>query len=86
MIGDATSGGWSTDTDMMYNNGDSTWSVTATLTSGDLKFRKNHDWGTNYGGSGGTLVSGGDNIAISAAGTYLITFDLPNSAYTITKN
>ncbi len=87
VIGDATLGGWNTDTDLKYNNGDSTWSVTTTLAAGGLKFRKNHDWGTNYGGSGlsGTPASGGDNIAITTAGSYLIKLDIPNSKYTITK-
>ncbi|MFT4095146.1 MAG: SusE domain-containing protein [Niabella sp.] len=85
IIGSATAGDWSSDTDMKYNNGDSTWSVTTTLASGELKFRKNHDWTTNYGGSGGTLASGGDNIVISASGSYLIKLDIPNNSYTITK-
>lgn len=87
VIGDATLGGWNTDTDMKYNNGDSTWSVTTTLTAGGLKFRRNHDWTTNYGGSGlsGTPESGGDNINITAAGTYYIKLDIPNKVYTISK-
>lgn len=85
VIGDATPGGWSADTDMKYNNGDSTWSVTTALTAGTFKFRLNGAWSKNYGGSSGTLVSGGDNITISTAGTYKVVMDIPNSKYTLTK-
>lgn len=86
VIGDASVGGWSTDTDMKYNNGDSTWSVTTTLNaSGKFKFRYNHDWGTNLGGSDGTLSSGGADIAAPSSGTYLIKLDVPDLKYTLTK-
>ncbi|GAB4162403.1 MAG: hypothetical protein Tsb0033_21340 [Winogradskyella sp.] len=51
-----------------------------TLVDGEIKFRLNNDWGTNWGGSGGTLVQDGDNIAVTA-GTYKITVDLANLTY-----
>ncbi|ANH82865.1 hypothetical protein A8C56_19410 [Niabella ginsenosidivorans] len=86
IIGDATAGGWNADTDMKFNNGDSTWSVVAALTAGgSVKFRYNHDWGVNYGGSAGTLKLNGDNIPITTTGTYSIKMDLPHLKYTITK-
>ncbi|GGK82141.1 SusE domain-containing protein [Rufibacter glacialis] len=85
VIGDATPGGWGADTDMTYNNGTQTWSITTNLTPGSIKFRLNDDWGTNYGGSNGNLVSGGDNIAVPSAGNYRITFSLATNTYTLTK-
>ena len=51
-----------------------------TLVDGEIKFRLNNDWGTNWGGSGGTLVQDGDNIAVTA-GDYKITVDLANLTY-----
>lgn len=86
VIGDATSGGWDADTDMRYDNGNGVWKVTATLKAGAFKFRRNHDWGVNFGGSNGVLSSVGDNnIPITVAGTYTIVLDLVNNTYTLTK-
>jgi len=53
-----------------------------TLVDGEIKFRLNNDWGTNYGGSGGTLVQDGDNIPVTA-GDYKITVDLSALTYTL---
>lgn len=53
-----------------------------TLVDGEIKFRLNNDWGTNYGGSGGSLVQDGDNIPVTA-GDYKITVDLANLTYAI---
>lgn len=56
-----------------------------TLLDGEIKFRLNEDWGTNYGGANGVLVNGGDNIA-TTAGKYQITLnftDDANPTYTI---
>jgi starch-binding outer membrane protein SusE/F len=85
VIGSATAGGWDSDTDLSYNNGTQTWSLTTALKAGEIKFRLNDDWGTNYGGSAGNLVQGGDNIAIAAAGNYRITFSLATNTYSVTK-
>lgn len=54
----------------------------ANLTDGEIKFRENNDWANNYGGSGGTLVAGGDNIPVTA-GSYKITINLNDLTYTI---
>lgn len=84
IIGSATAGGWGDDTVMKFNNTTKKWTITGVvLTSGEFKFRKNHNWGTNLGGSGGNLTSGGGNIAV-AAGTYTITLDPVANTYTIT--
>lgn len=85
VIGSATAGGWSADTDMVYHNGRQEWTLTTDLVAGALKFRLNDDWGTNYGGANGTLAQGGADIAIASAGTYKITFNLTNNTYSIVK-
>lgn len=85
VIGSATAGGWDSDTDLTYNNGTQEWSLTTSLSAGEIKFRLNDDWGTNYGGTGGTLAQGGANIAVPAAGTYKITFNLTNNTYSVVK-
>lgn len=88
VIGDATPGGWNSDTDMIYNNGKREWSVVISLTGGkELKFRLNDDWGTNYGdkGADGTLDSGGDNIKVATSGNYKIVFSLVTNTYSLTK-
>lgn len=97
IIGDATAGGWGSDTDMKYNNGTNVWEITAPLAStGQFKVRKNHDWGTSYGipkvsANGATLASSdSDNIPVAATGTYKFTFapvgiDNKTAAYTLVK-
>jgi len=88
IIGSATAGDWAADTDMKYHNGKRVWEITASLTAGELKFRKNHDWGTNFGDSDpkdGSLDAGGDNIPVASAGTYKITLNLNENTYSIQK-
>lgn len=86
IIGDATPNGWGGDTDMAYDANTKTWSVTVTLIGGkEMKFRFNHDWGVNLGGTPGALTQGGDNIKISADGTYRIVLDTNANKFTLTK-
>jgi len=56
----------------------------AELVDGEIKFRKNNDWGENYGDTGadGTLEAGGDNIVVTA-GIYKITIDFNDNTYTM---
>jgi hypothetical protein len=58
----------------------------ATFVAGEIKFRINNDWGTNYGDTGadGTLDDGGDNIAVTA-GLYRVKLDLANGTYKLNK-
>ncbi|MFL9845365.1 SusE domain-containing protein [Flavobacterium rhizosphaerae] len=59
IIGDSTPGGWSDETPMTYDFATNTWSVTATLTAAELKFRSantgtyiaNDAWKFNVGNS-----------------------------------
>ncbi|MEH3111970.1 SusE domain-containing protein [Pedobacter terrae] len=88
IIGDATVGGWGNDTDMKVTNDGKAnfYTIKTTLTTGAFKFRFAHDWGTNLGGSLSTLTNGGDNIAVTTAGTYTITLDVAAKKATMVKN
>ncbi|WP_377176751.1 SusE domain-containing protein [Namhaeicola litoreus] len=85
LVGSATTNGWDgPDMPMMYDSFSDTWKAVVTLADGEMKFRFNNDWGTNYGDTGldGILDAGGDNIPVSK-GNYLITMDLNNLTYSI---
>ena len=90
VIGDATPGGWNTDTDMAYDSIARTWSVTLALTTGGIKFRANHAWDLNYGDTGadGSLDMNGDNIAVPEAGNFTVTLNLSGAIfrYKLQKN
>jgi len=91
IIGDATIGGWGTQTNMVYNPTSLTFNLGAHLTAGTtmFKFRGTSDWGINYGIKPGisTLVAGGDNIPVTVEGDYAITLDLSHpNAYTYSAN
>jgi hypothetical protein len=83
VIGDATAGGWSTDTQMTYTVATRLWTVTTNLTAGGLKFRANNAWGFNLGDNNGDkkLQYNGSNIPITVAGNYTITLDLSGAIY-----
>lgn len=86
IIGDATPTGWGSDTNMKYNNGTRTWSITINLTGGgNIKFRLNDDWGTNYGGTNGTISLNGANIPIATSGTYKVSFSEVDMTYSVVK-
>ncbi len=88
LIGSATPGGWSADTNMFYNGQRKMWEITLDLVAGDIKFRANDAWTLNYGSNAndGTLQAGGNNIPIGVAGNYLIRFDPVKLTYTVKKN
>lgn len=83
LIGDATPGGWDTDTPMTYNPDTQLWTVTLDLNAADIKFRANSAWDLNYGSNdaNGKLQENGANIHIDAAGNYTITLDLSHTVY-----
>lgn len=92
LIGDATPGGWGSDTDLILNSGTGVWELTVDLVPGEIKFRANDGWDLNLGGSGGVLVQNGPNIPIATAGNYTITMNLNPTGnpqvytYTVVKN
>lgn len=79
IIGDATVGGWNTDTPLVYNATDATWSVTTNLGAGKFKFRANGDWNINLGGDVSNLTQDGSDIAVEEAGNYTITVYMTRS-------
>ena len=69
IIGDAV-GGWSDDIDMTYNQTERCWEIKdITLKAGIMKFRANHGWDINWGGTTDNLTQGGADISVEA-GTY----------------
>ena len=91
IMGDATPGGFITDTDMTYMASEKIWSVTADLVAGGFTFRANHRWELSYGDNGahnGQLESGGLSIQISLPGNYTISLDFnqPYYHYQVVKN
>ena len=72
------------DAKFYYDYTTDTFKVSVKLLTGDIKFRKNNDWGTNFGDNGadGTLEDGGDNIVVTA-GHYTVTLDFNDDTYSI---
>ena len=70
---DAPAVDWNADFDMDYDLTTHLYTKIIHLNGGkEFKFRLEHGWGTNFGGGGGTLVSGGNNIPVSVTGNYKI--------------
>lgn len=92
LIGAATPGGWSTDTVMATTDGITYTLVDVALTEGPIKFRKDADWTTNWGGPlnwgepnvlSGTATLGGEDILVHAS-TYDISINIISGAVSIT--
>lgn len=88
LIGDATPGGWDVDTDLTKDGANpDLWKADIQLTNGSVKFRANHAWDVNWGGTtfpAGTAIPGGDNIAVTE-GTYRVSFNTATLAYNFQK-
>jgi hypothetical protein len=87
LVGDATTNGWNgPDMKLTYDSYSDKWRAIVKLKDGEIKFRKNNDWGVNYGddGANGTMEPGGANIKVTA-GWYLVTVDFTKLEYTIDK-
>jgi hypothetical protein len=88
IIGDATPGGWNTDTRMSYDAGNQVWAVTVVMKqAGSFKFRANDAWVIDFGidNSGNLQYADNplfpynpnlNNLTVPADGTYIITLDL----------
>lgn len=92
IIGDASPGGWSNDTNLFLDKKKNIWYITVKLKSDGsqaIKFRFKNDWTVNLGGSGGTLQQGGDNIIIPKTAAngdnYAITLSTTSNTYTLIK-
>jgi hypothetical protein len=84
LIGDATAGGWSTDTNLTVDvTNPHIWTGTVTLTDGSVKLRANHLWDTNWGGPtfpSGYGVGNGPNIKVKG-NTYFVWFNDVSGQY-----
>ena len=65
-------GSWDTDVELTYNVEAGCWETTAELSAGEFKFRANHDWAINWGGSFEDLSQNGENMNLEEAGTYKV--------------
>lgn len=85
VIGDATPGGWSDDTNMLIDPTDSSkYYITLPLLAGSAKFRQDDDWAVNWGAvdfPSGVGLPNGANIPIPSPGNYRIDFDKSTGAY-----
>jgi len=100
MLGDATPGGWVTDTELQYDEVKQVWKTTAYLSSnGSFKFRANNGWVIDFGINADGDLSYADNpffgydasvmnITVPESATYDIVLDLhvPGKyTYSLTK-
>ena len=84
VIGSATPGGWSTDTNMTTTDGVNYKLAGLALVTGELKFRQGNDWSVNWGGNsfpGGTGNINGSNIGVQTASTFTATFNRQTGVY-----
>lgn len=86
LIGDATPGGWTDDTNMTWDAVNGRFTVTLNLTANKFKFRANDGWDYNFGGDLGALTAGGSDIPVAEAGNYTITLNPWTKVATMTKN
>lgn len=88
LVGSATVNSWNGPDMPLHRIGTSSvYAGFFSLNEGEIKFRRDNDWGFNYGdnGANGTTEDGGANIKV-AAGLYKITFNLGALTYTIEKD
>jgi hypothetical protein len=70
------------DAKFYYDYTTNSFKVGVQLVDGAIKFRLNNDWGTNYGGTNGSLSLNGADINVTG-GYYLVTVDLNNNTYSL---
>ncbi|MGV8945556.1 MAG: RagB/SusD family nutrient uptake outer membrane protein [Lutibacter sp.] len=88
LVGDATANGWDgPDMSLRITGATNVFVGYFKLTKGEFKFRRDNDWGFNYGdnGANGTIEDGGSNIKVEA-GLYKVTFNLAAGTYKLEKD
>ena len=100
VLGDATPGGWDSDTQLEYDRQRHVWTATMDLVVGSFKFRANNAWNLDFGVNGeGKLTYANhpvleynpdtQNISVSESGNYTLILDLNtagNYTYQLVKN
>lgn len=91
LIGNGISGGdWATDVVLTSTDGGKTFTKSGLqLVAGEVKFRVNNAWATNWGGTtfpSGTGDFNSSNNIPTTAGTYDVTFNRETAAYTFTAS
>ncbi|MCF6128641.1 T9SS type A sorting domain-containing protein [Flavobacterium sp. AS60] len=87
ILGTALNGFLAADTDLTTTNGFNYTISGLALTDGEVKFRKDNDWTTNWGSLDfptGTGIQNGQNIPVTA-GTYDISFERTSGNYSFTN-
>ncbi|RYC67905.1 SusE domain-containing protein [Spirosoma sordidisoli] len=83
LVGSATANSWDGPDQPFYKTDQNNVFVAyVTLTDGEIKIRQDNKWDVNYGGTGGTLKAGGDNIVVKA-GNYRVTINMTALTYAI---
>lgn len=82
VIGDATPGGWDTDTQLTPSDNYMVWSADVDFHAGSFKYRLNDSWDFNYGGDLNGLSQGGDNIGWDNSGMVTVSIDFSGEAVT----
>lgn len=83
IIGNATAGGWSDETDMTYDLSTNTWEIEANLDAGELKFRSKNT-GAEISGNDWAFNCGPDYVAYDLSGSP--NFQMPAGIATITMS
>ena len=78
IIGSAVQQGtqWQTDLELTYNQSTGAWEGIYVLNTGEFKFRANHDWMLNWGGTLDSIVDWGANLSVASPGPYRVQFFL----------
>ena len=75
---------WTLTSQLFDADGNSTYTVTGDFGTGGWKFRAGQDWPLNLGGDLTFLNVDGDNIVLSAAGTYTATLSFNGETFSAT--
>lgn len=85
MIGGVLAADWSVDADLTPNDNFTIWTATdLVLAAGEFKFRANHGWDFDWGGTVDDIQYKGSNIRLDEAGTYDVVLDFSKMPYTCT--